>query len=248
MTALSPAGRSRWPAEREVLQRQPQRLGVRELALEQVQARLERGQLGVVQVQRRQEVVLALQRVELLAGELVALRRDADAEREQLGPVRVEAPGECLVRHLRVALDRVLRVARRDRPALGHQVRDERELPNQLVAVMTQASRIPPPEDLRTGAPGAGASAMARVVAHLDLDAFFAAVEVLERPSSRACRWWSAGPRRPGRGVDRELRGAGVRHPLGDVGAEARRRCPDAVFVRPSMARYSAWSRGSGRW
>jgi hypothetical protein len=68
------------PPEREVLQGEPERLRVRELPLEQVDARRERGELGVGQVQRRQEVLFAAQRVELLARELVTLRVERDAE------------------------------------------------------------------------------------------------------------------------------------------------------------------------
>jgi len=79
--------------------------------------------------------------VQLLAGELVALRLQRDAEREELGPVGVEAPREGLVRHLGVALDVRLHVARRDRPPLRHEEGDERELPDQLVCVVRHPSR-----------------------------------------------------------------------------------------------------------
>ena len=74
------AGRA---AEREVLQREPERLGVGELALEQVEAGLERRELVVVELERRQEVALGAERVELLAGELVALRVERHAERRR---------------------------------------------------------------------------------------------------------------------------------------------------------------------
>ncbi len=86
-------------------------------------------------LERRQEVVLLQQRVELLAGEVVALRLQRHAEREQLAAVGVEAPREGLVRHLGVALDRLLDVAGRGGAPLGHQVRDERELAHELVGV-----------------------------------------------------------------------------------------------------------------
>src|SRR3954454_15009394 len=85
---------------------------------------------------------------------------------------------------------------------------------------------------------------MARVVAHLDLDAFFAAVEVLERPELTGLPLVVGGSP-DGRGVvstaSYEARRFGIRSAMS--AAEARRRCPEAVFVRPSMARYSAWSR-----
>ena len=92
-------------AEREVLQREPQRLGVGELALEQVEAGLQRRELVVGQLERRQEVALGAHAVELLAGVLVPLGVERDAEREQLRAVGVEPAREGLVRHLLVALD-----------------------------------------------------------------------------------------------------------------------------------------------
>ena len=86
---------------------------------------------------------------------------------------------------------------------------------------------------------------MARVVAHLDLDAFFAAVEVLERPEL-AGRPLVVGGDPLGRGVvataSYEARAFGVRSAMS--AAEALRRCPDAVFVRPDHARYRRHSDG----
>ena len=113
------------PAEGEVLEREAERLRVGELALEEIETGLERGELLVGQLERRQEVALGAQAVELLARELVALGVERDPEREQLGPVGVEASGERLVRHLLVALDVLLDVAGGQRPALGHQEGDE---------------------------------------------------------------------------------------------------------------------------
>src|SRR4029077_2729778 len=85
------------PAEREVLQREAQRLGVRELSLEQVERGLEGRELLVLELELRQEVLLRAQRVQLLAGELVALRLQRHAEREELRAVGVEAARERLV-------------------------------------------------------------------------------------------------------------------------------------------------------
>ena len=51
------------PPEREVLEREPQRLGVRELSLEQVKRGLQRRELVVVELELRQEVLLGPQRV-----------------------------------------------------------------------------------------------------------------------------------------------------------------------------------------
>ena len=61
------------PAEREVLQREPERLGVGELPLEQVERGLQRRELVVVELELGEEVVLGAQRVQLLARELVPL-------------------------------------------------------------------------------------------------------------------------------------------------------------------------------
>ena len=129
-------------AEREVLQREPERLGVRERALEHVQRRLQCRELVVVELELVEEVVLGAERVELLAGELVALRVERDAERDQLGAVGVEAARERLVGHLRVALDVALHVACGQRPPLRHQERDERELTDQLVGVVRHAHEL----------------------------------------------------------------------------------------------------------
>ena len=68
------------PSEREVLQREAQRLRVRELPFEKVERGLERGELLVRELELGQEVLLGAERVELLAGELVALRLERHAE------------------------------------------------------------------------------------------------------------------------------------------------------------------------
>ena len=128
-------------AEREVLEREPQRLRVGELALEQVERGQKRRELVVAELELREEVALRAQRVELLARELVALRRERDAERDQLRAVGVEAARERLVGHLGVALDARLDVTRGQRPPLGHQEGDERELADQLVGVVAQRGR-----------------------------------------------------------------------------------------------------------
>src|SRR4029078_12969076 len=81
------------PPERQVLEREPKRLGVGELPLEQVEAGLERRQLVVGQLDRREEVLLLAQAVELLRGELVAARGDRDSQILELAPVGVGAAG-----------------------------------------------------------------------------------------------------------------------------------------------------------
>jgi DNA polymerase-4 len=81
------------------------------------------------------------------------------------------------------------------------------------------------------------------ILAHLDLDAFFAAVEELEDPSLRTQPLVVAGDPR-GRGVvstaNYVARGFGIRSAMS--AAEALRRCPHAVFVRPRHQLYRQYS------
>jgi DNA polymerase IV len=83
-----------------------------------------------------------------------------------------------------------------------------------------------------------------RIVAHLDLDAFFAAVEELERPELAVLPLVVGGDPH-GRGVvataNYVARRFGIHSAMSC--AEALRRCPHAVFVRPSHRRYSEYSR-----
>jgi DNA polymerase-4 len=82
------------------------------------------------------------------------------------------------------------------------------------------------------------------LIAHLDLDAFYAAVELLDHPELRGKPLVVGGDPR-GRGVvataSYEARRFGIRSAMS--AAEALRRCPDAVFVRPDFERYRARSR-----
>ena len=82
------------------------------------------------------------------------------------------------------------------------------------------------------------------IVAHLDLDAFFAAVEELEDPSLRAQPLIVGGDPH-GRGVvataNYVARGFGIHSAMS--AAEALRRCPHAVFVRPRHSLYREYSR-----
>ena len=86
-----------------------------------------------------------------------------------------------------------------------------------------------------------------RILAHLDLDAFYAAVEELEDPRCDAAARRRRRPARPRRRLDRELRRAPLRDPLGDE----RRRGATALSRTPSssgrgMRLYRQYSRGSG--
>src|SRR5205809_466728 len=86
-------------------------------------------------------------------------------------------------------------------------------------------------------------SLVGMIVAHLDLDAFFAAVEELEDPTLRTRPLVVGGDPR-GRGVvataNYVARGFGIRSAMS--AAEALRRCPHAVFVRPRHALYRQYS------
>jgi DNA polymerase-4 len=82
------------------------------------------------------------------------------------------------------------------------------------------------------------------ILAHLDLDAFFAAVEELENPELRSKPLVVGGDPR-GRGVvataNYVARQFGIHSAMSC--AEALRRCPHAVFVRPRHGTYAEYSR-----
>ncbi len=82
------------------------------------------------------------------------------------------------------------------------------------------------------------------IVAHLDLDAFFAAVEELQQPELRR-KPLVVGGDPHGRGVvataNYVARGYGIHSAMSC--AEALRRCPHAVFVRPRHQLYREFSR-----
>ena len=82
------------------------------------------------------------------------------------------------------------------------------------------------------------------ILAHLDLDAFYAAVEELEDPSLRTKPLVVGGDPR-GRGVvataNYVARRYGIRSAMS--AAEALRRCPETVFVRPRHTLYREYSR-----
>jgi DNA polymerase IV len=87
-------------------------------------------------------------------------------------------------------------------------------------------------------------STISPILAHLDLDAFFAAVEELEDPSLRE-KPLVVGGDPHGRGVvstaNYAARRFGIRSAMSS--AEALRRCPHAVFLRPRHALYGQYSR-----
>ena len=81
------------------------------------------------------------------------------------------------------------------------------------------------------------------MIAHVDVDAFFAAVELHRHPGLRG-KPVIVGGDPNGRGVvataSYAAREFGIRSAMS--AAEARRRCPHAVFLRPNMATYREWS------
>lgn len=79
---------------------------------------------------------------------------------------------------------------------------------------------------------------MAGPVAHLDLDAFYASVELLRRPQLRGLPVIVAGegPRAVVTTASYEARRHGVHSAM--PAARARRRCPDAVVIPPDFAAY----------
>src|SRR5215470_7101066 len=82
------------------------------------------------------------------------------------------------------------------------------------------------------------------IVAHLDLDAFFAAVEELEDPTLRTKPLVVGGDPR-GRGVVSTANYVARRYGIHSAmsSAEAMRRCPQAVFLRPRHSLYREYSR-----
>src|SRR6476619_994985 len=92
--------------------------------------------LGEVVVLRRQRVELGLVSLEALAG---LLDLQSDPEGVELRAVGVEAAREGVVVHVAVPLHLALDLQRRRRPALGHEIGDQRELADQLLGVLGHA-------------------------------------------------------------------------------------------------------------
>src|SRR5688500_3376847 len=83
-----------------------------------------------------------------------------------------------------------------------------------------------------------------RAILHVDMDAFFAAVEILDRPALRG-KPVIVGGTPEGHGVvstaSYEARAYGVRSAM--PAAQAVVLCPSGIFLRPRMGRYAAVSR-----
>src|SRR4051794_36516239 len=92
--------------------------------------------LGEVVVLRRQRVELGLVALEALAG---LFHLQGDPEGVELRAVGVEAAREGVVVHVAVPLHLALDLERRGRPALSHEIGDQRELADQLLGVLGHA-------------------------------------------------------------------------------------------------------------
>src|SRR5687768_8108126 len=89
---------------------------------------------------------------------------------------------------------------------------------------------------------GEGPPASVVDVLHVDLDAFYASVEVLRRPELVGLPVVGGrGPRGVVLSCSYEARARGVRN--GIPGMRARRMCPDAVFVSPDFDAYQVKSK-----
>ena len=88
----------------------------------------------------------------------------------------------------------------------------------------------------------AAAEAPGRLILHIDMDAFFASVEILDDPKLVGKPVLVGGASRRGvvAAASYEARRFGVRSAMWMV--EALRRCPDAVVIRPRLARYAELS------
>jgi DNA polymerase-4 len=90
---------------------------------------------------------------------------------------------------------------------------------------------------------GGGSSGWPRVIAHADMDAFYASVEQLDNPSLRGLPVIVGGRSRRGvvTSASYEARRFGVRSAM--PAHEAHRLCPQGIFVPGRMARYAELSR-----
>ena len=128
----------------DLLQRETQRLGVGEPPIEQLQGGSERSAFVLGELDRRQLEVLGRQRVVLLLDLAVLwlLDRQHDPEFLEICAVGVEPPRERVLVHRAVSLDVAANLRRGHRPPLGHQVGDQRQLPDQFLGVLCHGTHF----------------------------------------------------------------------------------------------------------
>ena len=82
-----------------------------------------------------------------------------------------------------------------------------------------------------------------RKIIHVDMDAFFASVEQMDNPElqGKPLAVGGGGERGVVAAASYEARKFGVRSAMS--GVQARRNCPDLIFVKPRFARYKEISK-----
>ena len=133
------------PPPGDLLEREPQRLGVGELAVEQLQSGPQRRELVVGELDRPAGGSSPAEASTFSCSTWPSAGFSTDStipSASSSDAVGVEAPREGVLVHRAVPLDVAPDLRSRDRPALGHQVGDQRELTDQLLCVLGHRSKF----------------------------------------------------------------------------------------------------------